>query len=78
MTEDIKTAKADARALRAKDAALAMREYQLEKLAVLARTERLRAMRLSQKGQASNEIRQQGAAKMKKAAKAETVKEGNG
>jgi hypothetical protein len=32
---------------RAKDAAAAMREYEAERLAVLARTERLRALRLA-------------------------------
>jgi hypothetical protein len=40
--------------LRARDAELAMREYELEKLAVRARTERLRAMRLSRESQASS------------------------
>jgi hypothetical protein len=40
--------------LRAQDAAAAMREYQQERLVVLARTERLRALRLSRDGQASN------------------------
>lgn len=33
---------------RARDAALAMREYEAERLAVLARTARLRAVRLAQ------------------------------
>jgi hypothetical protein len=40
--------------LRAQDAASAMREYQQERLVVLARTERLRALRLSRDSQASN------------------------
>jgi hypothetical protein len=37
---------------RARDAALAMREYQAERLAVLAKTARLRALRLAQEDRA--------------------------
>lgn len=43
------------RELRARDAALAMQEYQQEQLAVRARTERLRALRLSRDSQVSGE-----------------------
>ena len=42
-----RTAKALAKELLERDAALAMQEYQLETLALRARTERLRALRLS-------------------------------
>jgi hypothetical protein len=38
---------ASAKELRARDAELAMREYQLERQALAARTERLRALRLA-------------------------------
>jgi hypothetical protein len=41
--------------LRAQEAASAMREYQQERLVVLARTERLRALRLSRDSQPSND-----------------------
>jgi hypothetical protein len=41
--------------LRAQDAASAMREYQQERLHVLARTERLRALRLSRDSEASKD-----------------------
>ena len=47
------TALAAMKAQRARDADLAMREYQQEKLAVLARTERLRALRMSRDSQAA-------------------------
>jgi len=40
--------------LRAQDAASAMREYQQERLGVLARTEQLRALRLSRDSQPSD------------------------
>jgi hypothetical protein len=48
---DEQTALAAMKAQRARDADLAMREYQQEKLAVLARTERLRALRMSRDSQ---------------------------
>jgi hypothetical protein len=47
-------ATASMKQLRAQDAASAMREYQQERLVVLARTERLRALRLSRDSQPSN------------------------
>jgi hypothetical protein len=47
-------ATASIKQLRAQDAASAMREYQQERLVVLAKTERLRALRLSQDSQPSN------------------------
>jgi hypothetical protein len=49
------TAKALAKELRERDAALAMQEYQLETLALRARTERLRALRLSKGRPASKD-----------------------
>ena len=53
------TALAAMKAQRARDADLAMREYQQEKLAVLARTERLRALRMSRDSQAAKNGEQQ-------------------
>jgi hypothetical protein len=53
-TPEERSAAATMKELRARDAELAMREYELEKLAVRARTERLRAMRLSRESQASS------------------------
>ena len=47
-TAEEQTAIGAMKAQRARDAALATREYQQEKLAVLARTERLRALRSAQ------------------------------
>jgi hypothetical protein len=52
--DEQQAATASIKQLRAQDAASAMREYQQERLAVLARTERLRALRLSQDNQPSN------------------------
>jgi hypothetical protein len=52
--DEQQAATASIKQLRAQDAASAMREYQQERLVVLARTERLRALRLSRDGQASN------------------------
>jgi hypothetical protein len=48
-TKDLpdKSAAAAMKELRARDAVLAMREYQQDKIAVQARTERLRALRLA-------------------------------
>ncbi|MEW6453562.1 MAG: hypothetical protein AB1490_23160 [Pseudomonadota bacterium] len=54
--------------LRARDAALAMREYQDEKLAVQARMEQLRALRLSQAEQVRTESQPQQDAIQKKTA----------
>jgi hypothetical protein len=48
-----RTMNANMKELRALDAASAMREYEEEKRAVLARTEQLRALRLSRDSQAS-------------------------
>jgi hypothetical protein len=53
-TPEERSAAATMKELRARDAELAMREYELEKLAVRARTERLRAMRLSRESKASS------------------------
>ncbi len=53
---DEQTALAAMKAQRARDADLAMREYQQEKLAVLARTERLRALRMSRDSQAAKMV----------------------
>jgi hypothetical protein len=53
-TPEERSAAATMKELRARDAEQAMREYELEKLAVRARTERLRAMRLSRERQASS------------------------
>jgi hypothetical protein len=52
--DEQQAATATIKQLRAQDAASAMREYQQERLVVLARTERLRALRLSRDSQASN------------------------
>jgi hypothetical protein len=52
--DEQQAATATIKQLRAQDAASAMREYQQERLVVLAGTERLRALRLSRDSQASN------------------------
>ena len=52
--DEQRAATASIKQLRAQEAASAMREYQQERLVVLARTERLRALRLSRDSQASN------------------------
>jgi len=52
--DEQRAATASIKQLRAQDAASAMREYQQERLVVLARTERLRALRLSQDSQPSD------------------------
>jgi hypothetical protein len=46
-------AKVEAKELRARDAALAMKEYQAERVAVQARTARLRALRLAKEAGAT-------------------------
>jgi hypothetical protein len=51
--DEKRAATANIKQLRAQDAASAMREYQQERLQVLARTERLRALRLSRDRNAS-------------------------
>jgi hypothetical protein len=51
-TAEEQTAIGAMKAQRARDAALATREYQQEKANVLARTERLRALRLARDNQA--------------------------
>jgi hypothetical protein len=48
--ETEQTAKVAAREIRARDAALAMQEYQAETLSVRLRTEQLRALRLAKEG----------------------------
>jgi len=52
--DEQRAATASIKQLRAQEAASAMREYQQERLIVLARTERLRALRLSRDSQSSN------------------------
>jgi hypothetical protein len=54
-TAEERTAISAMKELRARDASLAMREYQLEKLAVQARTERLRELRLSRDREAARD-----------------------
>jgi hypothetical protein len=54
-TADEQTAIAAMKAQRARDAALATREYQQEKVDVLARTERVRALRLARDSQAAKD-----------------------
>jgi len=51
--DEKRAAIASIKQLRAQEAASAMREYQQERLRVLARTERLRALRLSRESEAS-------------------------
>ena len=52
--DEQRAATASIKQLRAQDAASAMREYQQERRAVLARTEQLRALRLSRDSHPSN------------------------
>ncbi len=73
-----RTAKVLAKELRSRDAELAMREYQLERQAVAAKTERLRALRLSQNGRVSNEVRRQSGASKTPVLKDNVQKERNG
>ncbi len=54
-SDEQRAATASIKQLRAQDAASAMREYQQERLGVLARTEQLRALRLSRDSQPSND-----------------------
>jgi hypothetical protein len=56
-----RAATANIKQLRAQEAASAMREYQQERLQVLARTERLRALRLSRDRDASQDGEQRAA-----------------
>jgi hypothetical protein len=56
--DEQRAATASIKQLRAQDAASAMREYQQERLHVLARTERLRALRLSRDSEASKDREQ--------------------
>ena len=53
--DEQQAATASIKQLRAQEAASAMREYQQERLIVLARTERLRALRLSRDSQPAND-----------------------
>ena len=76
--DEERTAKAIAKELRSRDAELAMREYQLERLAVAAKTERLRALRLSQNGRVSSEVRRQSGASKRPVATDNVSKERNG
>jgi hypothetical protein len=52
-SEEEQSAAAAMKELRARDAQLAMREYQQDKLEVQARTERLRALRLARDSEAA-------------------------
>jgi hypothetical protein len=56
--DEKRAATASIKQLRAQDAASAMREYQQERLQVLARTARLRALRLSRDSEASKDREQ--------------------
>lgn len=62
-TKDVQTptAKAEIKEERAREAAKAMQEYQSERLAVLARTARLRAQRLAR--EAADALKAKGKAK---------------
>jgi hypothetical protein len=59
--DEKRAATASIKQLRAQDAASAMREYQQERLQVLARTEQLRALRLSRERGASQDGEQRAA-----------------
>jgi hypothetical protein len=59
--DEKRAATASIKQLRAQDAASAMREYQQERLQVLARTEQLRALRLSRDRDASKDGEQRAA-----------------
>ena len=68
MASKVKTAEeqvaiANAKELRARDAALAMREYQQERQAMAARTEKLRALRLARERELADNPRPAGASK---------------
>jgi hypothetical protein len=54
-SDEQRAATASIKQLRAQEAASAMREYQQERLIVLARTEQLRALRLSRDSQPAND-----------------------
>ena len=54
-SDEQRAATASIKQLRAQDAASAMREYQQERLGLLARTERLRALRLSRDSHPAND-----------------------
>jgi hypothetical protein len=60
---------ATAKEMRARDAVLAMREYQLERATVAARTERLREQRLARDRDAAKAAQQPAAPAKKKAGK---------
>ena len=60
-SDEKRAATANIKQLRAQEAASAMREYQQERLQVLARTERLRALRLSRDRDASQDGEQRAA-----------------
>ena len=55
--EDIETAIAENQEERARDAALAMQEYQAEKLAIGVKTAHLRALRLAKEAETSEHIK---------------------
>jgi hypothetical protein len=69
------TAKATMKEARARDAALAMREYQAEQLAIQARTERLREQRLARDRQTSKDVQQRSETTRRKATMRAATKE---
>ena len=77
--DEQQAATASIKQLRAQDAASAMREYQQERLVVLARTERLRALRLSRNSQPSHDqvpaaIKQRNSSRQRNSIKRQTSK----
>jgi hypothetical protein len=77
--DEQRAATASIKQLRAQEAASAMREYQQERLIVLAKTERLRALRLSRESQPSNDqvptaIKQRKSSKQHNSSKQQTSK----
>lgn len=77
--DEQRAATASIKQLRAQEAASAMREYQQERLVVLARTEQLRALRLSRDSQPANDQvpaagKQRNSSKQRNAIKQQTSK----
>jgi hypothetical protein len=78
-SDEQRAATASIKQLRAQEAASAMREYQQERLVVLAKTERLRALRLSRDSQPADEqvpaaIKQRKSSKHRNSSKQQTSK----
>lgn len=78
-SDEQRAATASIKQLRAQEAASAMREYQQERLVVLAKTERLRALRLSRDSQPADEqvpaaIKQRKSSKQRNSSKQQTSK----